>query len=106
MLQDTTRDIERINEETKAVPDGEQSLMDRLGEMIDDSLQSMRVGDRMKELKESASNAAEHIISLIAIFVLQTILLPLLFIWLFMAILKGIAGRSAQLFQGGGTGGR
>ncbi len=106
MLQDTTRDIERINEETKAVPAGEQSLMDRLGEMIDDSLQSMRVGDRMKELKESASNAAEHIISLIAIFVLQTILLPLLFIWLFMAILKGIAGRSAQLFQGGGTGGR
>jgi hypothetical protein len=106
ILRDTTEDIERINEETKTVPDGEQSLMDRLGEMIDDSLQSMRVGDRMKELKESASDAAEHIVSLIAIFVLQTILLPLLFIWLFMAILKGIASRSAQLFQGGGTGGR
>ena len=106
VLQDTTKDIERINEDTQTVPPDEQSLMDRLGEMLDESLQSMRVGDRMQELKESASDAAEHIVSLIAIFVLQTILLPLLFIWLFMAILKGIAGRSAQLFQGGSSGAR
>jgi hypothetical protein len=76
-------------------------LMDRLGEMIDDSLESIQVGDRLKELKESASNAAEHVVSLIAIFVLQTILLPLLFLWLFMAGLKGIASRSTKLFQAG-----
>lgn len=106
ILRDTTEDIERISEDAQTVAPGEQSLMDRLGEMIDESLESMRVGDRMRELKESASDAAEHIVSLIAIFVLQTILLPLLFLWLFMAILKGIAGRSAQLFQGGGSGGR
>ena len=102
ILRDTTEDIDRINEDAQPATPGEQSLMDRLGEMIDESLESMRVGERMNELKESASNAAEHIVSLIAIFVLQTILLPLLFLWLFMAILKGIAGRSAQLFQGGG----
>lgn len=76
--------------------------MDRLGEMIDESLESMRVGDRIKELRESASNAAEHVVSLIAIFVLQTILLPVLFLWLFITGLKGIASRSARLFQGGG----
>jgi len=104
ILRDTTEDIERINEEAQTVPPDEQSFMDRLGEMIDESLQSMRVGARMKELKESASNAAEHIVSLIAIFVLQTILLPLLFLWLFMAGLKGIASRSAKLFEGGSGG--
>jgi uncharacterized protein (UPF0305 family) len=106
ILRDTTADIERINDETRATTADEQSLMDRLGEMIDESLESMRVGDRMKELRESASNAAEHIVSLIAIFVLQTILLPVLFLWLFVAGLKGIASRSARLFQGGGSGGR
>ena len=73
--------------------------MERLGEVIDESLASMRVGDRMKELKESASNAAEHVVSLIAIFVLQTILLPLLFLWIFMAGLKGIASRSTRFFE-------
>ena len=106
ILRDTTADIERISDETPAVAPGEQSFMDRLSEMIDESLQSMRVGERMKELRESASNAAEHIVDLIAIFVLQTILLPLTFLWLFMAGLKGIAGRSAKLFEGGGSGGR
>ena len=106
VLRDTTLDIERISEETQPVSPDEQSFMDRLGEMIDESLQSMRVGDRMKELKERASNAAEHIVSLIAIFVLQTILLPLLFLWLFMAGLKGIAGRSTKLFEGSSNGGR
>ena len=104
ILRDTSKDIERISDEAQTVPPDDQSFMERLGEMIDDSLQSMRVGDRMKELKESASNAAEHIVDLIAIFVLQTILLPLLFLWLFMAGLRGIAGRSAKLFEGGGGG--
>jgi predicted membrane channel-forming protein YqfA (hemolysin III family) len=107
ILRDTTADIERISDEAQVASAEEQSLMDRLGEMIDESLESIRVGDRMQELKESASNAAEHIVSLIAIFVLQTILLPLLFLWLFMAGLKGIANRSTNLFQGGsGDGGR
>ena len=101
ILRDTTADIERISDEAQVTSAEEQSLMDRLGEMIDESLESIRVGDRMQELKESASNAAEHIVSLIAIFVLQTILLPLLFLWLFMAGLKGIANRSTNLFQGG-----
>jgi predicted membrane channel-forming protein YqfA (hemolysin III family) len=107
ILRDTTAEIEQINEEAQPASADEQSLMDRLGEMIDDSLESMQVGDRLKELKESASNAAEHIVSLIAIFVLQTILLPLLFLWLFIEGLKGIASRSTRLFQaGGGSGGR
>ena len=107
ILRDTTADIERISDEAQAASTEEQSLMDRLGEIIDESLESIRVGDRMQELRESASNAAEHIVSLIAIFVLQTILLPLLFLWLFMAGLKGIANRSTKLFQGGsGDGGR
>ena len=104
ILRDTTKDIERINEAAQPVSPVEQSFMDRLGEMIDESLASMRIGERMKELKESASNAAEHIVNLIAIFVLQTILLPLLFLWVFMAGLKGLAGRSAKLFEGGGSG--
>ena len=107
ILRDTTADIERISDEAQAASTEEQSLMDRLGEIIDESLESIRVGDRMQELRESASIAAEHIVSLIAIFVLQTILLPLLFLWLFMAGLKGIANRSTKLFQGGsGDGGR
>ena len=68
--------------------------------MIDDSLESINVGDRLDALKRSASEASEHIVSLIAIFVLQTILLPLAFLWIFVEGLKGIALRSKDLFAG------
>lgn len=98
VLQSTTADIEELNEETRAVSTTEQSLMDRLGEMIDDSLESLQVRERLSQLKDSAARASEHIVSLIAIFVLQTIILPLAFLWLFVQGLKGIANRSIRVF--------
>ena len=73
--------------------------MDRLGEIIDDSLESIQVRERLTLLKESAARASEHIVSLIAIFVLQTIILPLIFLWLFVEGLKGIASRSTRVFS-------
>ena len=100
VLESTTADIEELNEENRATSaTGEQSLMERLGEMIDDSLESMQVGERLSKLRESASQASEHIVSLIAIFVLQTILLPLLFLWLFLQGLKAIGSRSTRLLS-------
>jgi len=101
ILETTTADIEELNEETRAASTTDQSLMDRLGDMIDESLASMKVTERLAQLKESAANASEHIVSLIAIFVLQTIILPLLFLWLFVQGLKTIASRSARVFSGG-----
>lgn len=98
VLQSTTADIEELNEETRASSATEQSLMDRIGEMIDDSLESMQVRERLSQLKDSAARASEHIVSLIAIFVLQTIILPLAFLWLFVQGLKGIASGSIRVF--------
>ncbi len=40
------------------------------------------------------SNASEHIINLIVIFVLQTIILPLVFLWLIVELLKLMATRA------------
>ena len=57
-------------------------------------LQALRVDERLSQLQAQASNASEHIISLIAIFVLQTIILPLLFLWLFGKFLKALVFRS------------
>ena len=95
-LEATRTEIEELNEDVEAAPDPDQSIMDRLSSMIDDSLQSMDVADRLARLKESASNASEHIINLIVIFVLQTIILPLVFVWLLVEALKGIAKRSTR----------
>ena len=99
ILETTTADIEELNQETQAASTTDQSLMDRLGEIIDNSLESIQVRERLTLLKDSAARASEHIVSLIAIFVLQTIILPLVFLWLFVEGLKGIASRSARVFS-------
>lgn len=59
-----------------------------------DWFSSMNVGGRMEQLRASASEATSHIVNLIAIFVLQTIIFPLGFLWIFVEVLKTAATRS------------
>ena len=98
VLEATSSEIEEFtSDEPNVVADtGETSLMDRLGEMWDSSVQQLNVSGRIERLKDSASSASEQIIRLIVIFVMQTIILPLAFLWLFVEGLKGIASRAAR----------
>jgi len=94
-LEETKTEIEALNKESQAAsPTQDQSLMDRLGEMLDDSIESMRVGERLDRLTERASKASEDVVKLIAIFVFQTIIMPVAFLWLFLEVLKALASRS------------
>ena len=95
-LESTRSEIEEISEAAPAVSDADRSLLDRLGSAIDQSIQSMNASRRLNELRDTASNAAEHIVNLIVIFVLQTILLPLGIFWLLLEIVKGFVARMAQ----------
>ena len=94
VLEATTAGIEEINQDAQPSPAGDQSIIDRVGNFFDSSLQALRVDERLSALQAQASNASEHIINLIAIFVLQTIVLPLLFLWLFAKFLKALVFRS------------
>ena len=62
---------------------------------MEQAAQAIDVREQLTQLQLQVSNASEHIINLIVIFVLQTILLPIGFVWLFMECLKGIAQRLA-----------
>lgn len=52
------------------------------------------VSGRMAQLEESATKATGHIVNLIVIFVLQTIIFPLGFLWIFVEVLKAAATRT------------
>jgi hypothetical protein len=99
VLEATSSQIEELSQEpTAAVAPGEESsFFDRIGEAIGSSMESLDVSGRIERLKESASSASEQIVNLIVIFVLQTIILPLAFLWLFVEGLKGIAGRATRI---------
>jgi predicted membrane channel-forming protein YqfA (hemolysin III family) len=95
----TRTEIEVIAEQSDsaATPAPEPSLTERLGDLVDESLQALDMRERMQRLSDSVSNAVEHIVRLIVIFALQAIILPLVFLWLFAEALKKIASRAAQL---------
>jgi hypothetical protein len=96
-LEATSTEIEEINEEAGRPPAEDQSLLDQLGSMIDNSLESMNVSARLERLREQVANASEHIINLIVIFVFQTVILPLVFIWLLVQLLKSLTARATRL---------
>lgn len=95
-LEGTSTAIQELNEEIEATAEGDQSLMDRLGSVIDESLRAIDVTARLDALKTNAAKAAEHIVQLIVLFVLQTIILPLAILWLIVELLKGAAGRLVE----------
>jgi hypothetical protein len=95
----TRTEIEVIAEQSDsaATPGPEPSLTERLGTLVDESLQALDMRERMQRLSDSVSSAVEHIVHLIVIFALQAIILPLVFLWLFAEALKKMASRAAQL---------
>ncbi len=95
-LEATSTEIEALGDVQPEVPGTEDSLMDRLGAMLDNSLESLNASERLERLREAASNVAEDVINLIVIFVLQTILLPLGIFWLLLEVVKGFIGRISQ----------
>ena len=58
--------------------------------------QNVDVKTRFENLKQTAERATEHIIRLIVIFLLQTLLIPLLLFWGLYRVTRGILARSWQ----------
>lgn len=103
VLEATSSKIEEFSQQELTPIDDDASFVDRLGDVWDSSMRQLDVSGRIDRLKNSASNASEQIVNLIVIFVMQTIILPLAFLWVFVEGLKGVAGRAARL-QSGGSG--
>jgi hypothetical protein len=96
-LEAASERIEAIQEEPDPTPVPDHSMLERFGDSVRGTLQSLDVEGRLERLKESVGNASEHIVDLIVLFVLQTILLPIAFVWLIIELLKGAISRTAAL---------
>lgn len=66
----------------------ENSWYEKLSNSISDAIDSIDVNKRVEELEKEAEDLTKHIISLIVVFTMQTILFPLIFIWLAMKLIK------------------
>jgi hypothetical protein len=92
-LETTSQEIEAYNQQPPAAVVEDPSVLERLTTMLGESLESINVRERLEEFKNRVSNASEHIVNLIVIFVLQTIVFPLAFAWMLLELVKLMGGR-------------
>lgn len=85
-LEQTSRQISELNQQDAAESQEQEGWIDRImaaGRQLD-------FDARIAEYREAAGQASEEAINLIVVFVMQTLFLPLLFLWLLVRLLRSL----------------
>jgi len=70
------------------VEETESSVLDSLGRLLESTRNSMDIKQKVAYIAERASDLIEHLIQLSVVFILQTGILPIAFLWIFLQIFK------------------
>lgn len=86
-----------LNETAASTPeDGPASLLERARRAVAEAGGQLDLGRRIDAYAEAASRLTERVIDLIVVFLVETLLLPLAFLWLLQALLRrALAGPRA-----------
>lgn len=92
LLEDTTSEIADLNKANQQVdPEtGETWVPEWATQLWDSTTESLDVEARMEGYKQATTKAIDHTIDLIVVFVIQTILLPLIFLWLMVRFIRNV----------------
>ncbi len=98
-IETMTKTSERLTHlNAESVEDDEQddSFVAGLTSMIDavrTTGEKLKIQQRIDEYRQVAENIADRVVTLIAVFVMQTLLIPLAFLWLVLHALRSIVAR-------------
>ena len=91
-LEQTRDEVEALREDDRpqSTINSDDNLLQRLGRWYDRAAQGLNVDGRIQLYKDRLARASEHIIQLIVVFMLQTVVFPLLFLWLGLRVLRAL----------------
>jgi len=94
-LENASTQIKLINDSSrKAVKQNkDDGLFGKVEQWLDETRQSLDVESQMNSLKQAAADVSQQVINMIVVFVVQTIIFPLLFLWVFLKAAKVIINR-------------
>lgn len=89
-IEQTAQEIGHINRSTERAASGlaDETIVDKAMRYYESATSQMDVQGHIERYKAAAAEASEHAINLIVIFVLQTLLLPLLFLWIIIRLFR------------------
>jgi len=91
-LEQAQRSIGEINEEVMAERTPEpSSLLERAKAVYDSALANVDIDKRLEEYRLAAESISENTIKLVVVFLMQTLVFPLLFIFILMGVIRRLA---------------
>ncbi|MDH5425750.1 MAG: hypothetical protein OEY29_12215, partial [Gammaproteobacteria bacterium] len=72
------------------LPGKGRSVLEAVKEMYGNAAAALDIGAQIERYKQAASDATEHVINLIVVFIFQTILFPILFLLVVYRLLKNM----------------
>jgi len=89
IIGEAGKELEQIREEAnQEETSGDDGMLDSLTRAWTNTVNSVDLSGRLERMQAQASQVIEHLIQLSVVFVLQTALLPVAFLWFFMQVLK------------------
>jgi len=92
VIESAGADIQKAgeNEAEAEIPEAETTMLESLGKMFESTRNSMDFSERVAYISERASSLIEHLIQLSVVFILQTGLLPIAFLWVFLQLFRQV----------------
>jgi len=87
-LEQTKTEVERVQAKAPAKTDDNAGVLDRFGRWIDRTSQQLDVEQRLELYQSKLGQATEQVVDLIVVFVLTTIVFPLIFLFLGLRLLR------------------
>jgi hypothetical protein len=90
VITEAGRELEQIKEEANVEEstDAEESMLDSITRAWSNTVDSIDLSGRLERMQAKAADVIEHLIQLSVVFVLQTALLPVAFLWFFSQLIK------------------
>ena len=85
----TLGDLNSESQVTVAAPEKEgQSILEQARRIYQSTADNIQINARIQAFKQAAEHISEYTINLIVVFVLQTLLIPLVYLWGILQVLK------------------
>jgi hypothetical protein len=94
-LENASNEIKLINKSSRdeVKKNKGDGLFDKVEIWLDKTRQSLDVESQMNSLKQAAADVSQQVINMIVVFVVQTLIFPLIFLWILVKSAKGIMSR-------------
>ncbi|WP_251358438.1 hypothetical protein [Kangiella sp. TOML190] len=96
-LEHLSQDLEAESETTHSEANADASVLEKAQAWFSDTVSEFDIQKQIESYKQAAESASQDVIKLITLFVVQTLIFPLLFLWLLIALgKKGLSSISSN----------